>query len=572
MIVYGDLIRGQTADEKIDRINILIGAQRTVNRDLRRDLLRAIFLEESELIVALEDAGFPCGTLLTHLRGVGARLMRSWLEPAGHVPDVPLIGDDHVFLSEEFSFRYPEGYAFYAVYPEAYWLAGQQIFGTACKVIGIRSIGLSLGVMVGLGADSPNLASIRPSGHPFARHVMLPSDWSLAAGDQVAIVDEGPGMSGSSFAATADAVLRAGGDVCQLRFFPSHRNGPGVHASDATRSLWQQVHIHHVTFAELFENGQPCNQLQQAANAVNVPQSLPMQDLSGGQWQAHVRSAGSQIPSIPGREARKYLLGEGGRSTLAKFAGLGELGEMKRRRGAFLAEEGWCPTIYGLASGFIFQHWVEDAVSLEPHDLTTEDLTRMIGRYIACRSKLGTEGFVGADPLQLAAMARHNIGKALGQTVVNSLEPILEAATRLRSGWTPVATDNRMHRFEWRVSGARIWKVDALDHCFAHDMIGCQDPCWDVAGAVVELDLPIDARGDLGHAFPRDALARQAQATAFAIVCYCAFQIGLWTAQADASQFDAKSRIVDTYRTKLLQAFPHLTQGTRFVPHAFPAN
>jgi hypothetical protein len=37
-------------------------------------------------------------------------------------------------------------------------------------------------------------------------------------------------------------------------------------------------------------------------------------------------------------------------------------------------------------------------------------------------------------------------------------------------------------------SGALI-KTDALDHHQAHDLVGCQDLAWDVAGAIVEFDL-----------------------------------------------------------------------------------
>ena len=35
----------------------------------------------------------------------------------------------------------------------------------------------------------------------------------------------------------------------------------------------------------------------------------------------------------------------------------------------------------------------------------------------------------------------------------------------------------------------RLLKSDALDHCHAHDLVGCQDVAWDIAGAAIEFDL-----------------------------------------------------------------------------------
>ena len=75
-------------------------------------------------------------------------------------------------------------------------------------VIGIRSIGTGLAALVAaaLGAKPP--VTVRPTGHPFRREVS--SGPSLHGGAYrgshapYAIVDEGPGLSGSSFGAVAD--------------------------------------------------------------------------------------------------------------------------------------------------------------------------------------------------------------------------------------------------------------------------------------------------------------------------------------------------------------------------------
>ena len=60
----------------------------------------------------------------------------------------------------------------------------------------------------------------------------------------------------------------------------------------------------------------------------------------------------------------------------------------------------------------------------------------------------------------------------------------------LERGLRRTETDNRLHVWEWLIRpDGRLLKTDALDHHAAHDLVGCQDVAWDVAGAVVELDL-----------------------------------------------------------------------------------
>jgi hypothetical protein len=60
------------------------------------------------------------------------------------------------------------------------------------------------------------------------------------------------------------------------------------------------------------------------------------------------------------------------------------------------------------------------------------------------------------------------------------------------------ATDNRLHQWEWLIrDDGSILKTDAIDHCSAHDLVGCQDIAWDVAGAIVEFDFSASESEDL---------------------------------------------------------------------------
>jgi hypothetical protein len=76
-------------------------------------------------------------------------------------------------------------------------------------------------------------------------------------------------------------------------------------------------------------------------------------------------------------------------------------------------------------------------------------------------------------------------------------------------------------------------KCDALDHASGHDLVGPQDPQWDVAGASVELGLDEAAELELGRRVDH-ALGRKLapEVRRFHRVAYLAFQL----ASADAAR------------------------------------
>jgi hypothetical protein len=86
----------------------------------------------------------------------------------------------------------------------------------------------------------------------------------------------------------------------------------------------------------------------------------------------------------------------------------------------------------------------------------------------------------------------------------------------------PVCTDNRMAAHEWlRLPSGRLLKADAVDHHQSHDLIGCQDVAWDLAGALLELDLPPPETEQM-----RSALGIDAALLDFMTVGYAAFRVG----------------------------------------------
>ena len=128
-----------------------------------------------------------------------------------------------------------EGFAYYGLHPEAYARAACNLRvpgGTGVLVVGVRSIGTTLSAiaraaLLARGEPSTRL-TVRPSGHPYDRRLELDAGQRLAVerasdqGSSVLIVDEGPGLSGSTFLATAEAVVEAGVPASRLTLVCSH--------------------------------------------------------------------------------------------------------------------------------------------------------------------------------------------------------------------------------------------------------------------------------------------------------------------------------------------------------------
>src|SRR5512140_1645102 len=122
---------------------------------------------------------------------------------------------------EQLSISTPEGFAYYALHPQAYADVIRQI--PACGhllVVGIRSIGTTLSAVATAAARSRGIVAeritVRPQGHPYNRTLEFTPEQiavvsrAVSCGATFAVVDEGPGLSGSSFLAAAEALERAG--------------------------------------------------------------------------------------------------------------------------------------------------------------------------------------------------------------------------------------------------------------------------------------------------------------------------------------------------------------------------
>lgn len=468
----------------------------------------------------------------------GAALAR-WRDAA---PDQPVV------------LRVAEGFAHYAVYPEAYLEATRSASWSAPPcVIGLRSIGAALAPMVATAfGEEVLVATPRPVGEPFARGLALGDGLRrrlLDHGGCYAVVDEGPGLSGSSFGAVADFLESGAVAPERVVYLPSHGGAPGPMASQRHRERWMDARRHVADFDSRIGSDRLAAWAGDALGAVRSP----LRDLSGGAWRMAV---GCEAPVIPMLERRKFLAETDSGPWLLKFAGLGADGRAKTERARALAAAGFSPPAGGLVHGFLALRWINDARPLDPRRYDRVRLLDRAASYLAFRAgRLPAGAEDGADLYALAEMAQINAGEALGADLGIEIARRLSALLVDPPASRPVHVDGRLHAWEWLETPAgELLKVDALDHACGHDLVGCQDIAWDVAGAELELELsPMEAER------LAKVLGVDPRLLAFHRACYPAFQLGLWSLApaVEASRVEAHVR---RYR-EALRRFAGQTSG-----------
>jgi hypothetical protein len=549
VLVYGDARRLEDPREKAKAIRK--GVERWSAAALpieRHALLTELLVEAGELEQGLLDARLACEEAASRLTRAVAKLLLSSFRALGDSKDEPAEIEsalDELFahqLPDTIEVSTPEGYAFYGLYPETYLVAAEGALQDGAAVIGIRSIGTGLAAAVAaVAGEGSTVFSVRPQGHPFDRRLTLNASLETAilnGTPEIAIVDEGPGLSGSSFGCVADWLEDRGVPPESIAFFPSHRGNPGPYASPRHRERWHQARRCVAEFEDVFTSPEARWPLASWVADLTGPADGPLEDLSAGRWRERLIPNGSDWPpaDVQG-ERRKYLLQAGGRSWLLKFAGLGHYGRDKLALAQEL--EGLIPPVSGLRHGFLVGPWLEEArpLPLVP-EIDRKTLLEAVASYLARRARLPADPRDrGATPSQLFEMMSYNTEKALGPEAAEALSDwqgrLPEIARRERL----VLTDNKPHAWEWLVlPDGKILKADALDHHQTNDLVGPQDIAWDLAGSAVELDLDEGELDDLAREVARRSGTPPPERFQldFYTWAYLAFQTGRHTLAAEA--------------------------------------
>ena len=457
------------------------------------------------------------------------------------------------------SLRVPEGYAYYSLYPESYaevamdWAAHER--PDRVLALGLRSIGTSLSAVVAgalrrCGVDTTSW-TLRPRGHPFDRRVDIAD--TLAATLQahagtVLIVDEGPGLSGSSFAAAAAAMAAHGVPDARIIFVPSWNPDPSTFVSAAASTEWRR----HRALVPSFDR------TRRALRDVGVVPDAA-REISSGTWRDAL-SLPRPWPAVhPQHERRKFLLD----GRVARFAGLGAYGNAALRRATALADAGWSAGAVGIRRGFLTTTFVRGTPMRQPAESAA--FIAHAASYLAWLRLNARSGGESAAPIEpLATMLLTNVREALGAESLAAAETLVAQASSFSE--PAVAIDGRLQPHEWLELPNGGWiKTDALDHHRDHFLPGCTDAAWDVAGFIVEWDLASGGQSAFVDEYASRSGDREiGRRLPFFMAAYAAFRAGYCAmaattlaASEDGARFEVlANRYRDALRVTLRSAQP----------------
>ena len=425
----------------------------------------------------------------------------------------------------------PEGFAFYGLYPETYVHAAQALIRALAPrfvvVIGIRSIGTTLSAVVEATLRARGVATerltVRPRGHPFDRQLTLSPrligwlrELAAHAENVFAVVDEGPGLSGSSFASVVESIRAAGVSEDRIAILPSWNPNADALSSDRARRIWPR----HTRFVGDFDTlWLRSGRLEQVFDATEL------RELSAGAWRS-LFFGDSDAPAIqPQHERRKFLARRAdGERMLIKFEGLDRGVRERHARAVRAAAAGFAPSVDGLAHGFLATRWLH-GTPLHSGDVTPE-LLRRLARYLAWISRC-ERTTAASDFAPLVDMLHVNALEALGprwsaQAVIVSSQAA-DAAPRAPA----VRVDGRMLPHEWLQTPNGYMKSDSASHFDDHFYPGETDVAWDVAATIIEFQLDaVATRRLLNEYVAASGDTQVEQRLPFMRSAYAAFRLG----------------------------------------------
>ena len=497
-------------------------------------------LRAGELECALADAGHPVAGALAqmtdHLAGwhIGDPAPVADLERRARALTIP----GTLIISR------PEGFAYYALHPLDFAQLAASLAQRAGRVavVGIRSIGTTLSAVVAAaarqkGAEAQRI-TVRPTGHPWDRRLDLAPDehgWVHHQAERQAefwIVDEGPGLSGSSFLAVAEALLSAG--VPRERITLLASSPPNLDSLRAPHAAarWMRFRSEFVR------------------SELRAPKEAAIW-VGGGAWRG-IFLDGAEWPAVwPQFERAKFLSAD--HKTLFKFEGLGRFGAEVRERSQHLGEAGLGPAISEEQDGYS-RYEVLNGKSLSAADVSRHVLEQ-IAAYCAWRFRnFPAEPRPGEE---LEHMIQTNAREGLDEEV--DLPELLIAR--------PAVVDGHMHPSEWqRGQDGRLLKLDGASHGDDHFFPGPTDIAWDLAGTIVEWQLSPAATENFLMSYRKASGDDAGTRLPGYLLAYNLFRLGYCTMAAESLRGTEEQmrfhREANRYRT--IAAQPKQLESARF--------
>jgi hypothetical protein len=166
---------------------------------------------------------------------------------------------------------------------------------------------------------------------------------------------------------------------------------------------------------------------------------------------------------------------------MVTFEGQGPYGAATRARNEALSDSGFGARYLGHEAGF-GRHLLPQRRLLQGTHLTPALLAHM-AKYCAWRAREFCAADVDCGELEI--VTRGNFGREFG-VAHDGLELAVER---------PAICDNRMAPHYWLAADGHVLKLDAALHGDDHFFPGPCDIAWDLAGVIVEWELPASARG-----------------------------------------------------------------------------
>lgn len=545
MIVYRNYRQHITVNEQIASIEKIVDMAIPTRSDIY-DMAVSLLIECGELetgitdffcnkldlinrqIIICRQMSMKAGDVLFSLWAKGLFLMDSLFELKSILSALKSMP-----LPQQIQLNVPEGFVFYGLYPEVYMEAAQVFFKEKkpenALVLGLRSIGTSLSALVGAQLQSGGCIvkslTVRPRGHPFDRYLILDEQVKQiiqqSTDHYVLIVDEGPGLSGSSFGGALKALRNL--DIAEERtlLFPSWLPSADRFISEDARKLWSDYDKYTGSFEnQWILNGKLEKNLQKKIVC----------DISAGMWRNHFIKNSLDFPAVhPHHERRKYLLENGKNYWIAKFVGLGKYGSRYVVRANKLNETGFTPQVNQLSSGFAVMEFIEGKI-LQTSDVNDE-LIDFVKEYLSMmRKSMSSILRVGYD--QMLEMIYVNIKEGLGEQWCRYMEKFGQNTSALYEE-APIAIDGHMLPQDFLKTGTGFMKVDHIEHHCDQFFHGSQNICWDIAGFCFEFELDKRKRSHFLEKFvPIDSSVFMRQP--FFNVAYLAFRLGYVTLAADS--------------------------------------
>ncbi len=452
----------------------------------------------------------------------------------------------------------PEGYVFYGLYPEMYLEAAEEFFKKIAprKVtcIGLRTIGTSLCAIVDVtlqkrGCDVFSL-TLRPKGHPFKRSIeissQIRSQLLRRKSEWFAIIDEGPGLSGSSIGGALEMLLDFGIPMNRIVVFPSWLPAGDRFISKKAKELWPTVEKFTKDFSDIWIKNE---KLESSFNK-NIEY-----DLSAGNWRETLLEEKEKFPPVYiHHERRKYLLKDDGNNRyIAKWVGLGKYGETLVDRARTFAEYNLGPTVEHVVNGFLIVPFIPGgAIS---SSLVNESFISFASEYFTfVKNKFPAS--LSASYEKMKEMIHTNIEEGLGGGYVKKFTNIINWS----QDWYEsdiVGVDGKVMPYEWILSHEKIWKVDQLEHHCDQFFPGCQNILWDIAAFTIEFNLDLDKENEFLDCFAMISKEKGVrERIPFYKTAYLAFKLGYVTIAAESLSGTADSegfaKDKERYKKKLV--------------------